>query len=334
MAKAPAFQFYAADFLTDTADWSNIEVGIYMRLLCHQWINGSIPKAQDRACRVAHNDPIEFGIAWKVVGAKFIDAAEEGKLINQKLESVRKTRQEYVDKQVEFGKQGAKERWKDKVPNKVAHRKPTGVEMPLQSSSSSSTVKQDQELNPPTPLKSPNAPPFDSEDAIDRIYKHYPRLVNEPRSKRAIAIALAELSAQMGGDEEAAVFLETMTQKYRLLVLPFKNIPELWDQVPNPFNWYEAKRYNEDPGEWIPRGARDGQQSSKQADGNRRTRSNYEKVLRELHPDAYADGGSASGADATGDGNRPDQSHPRDLGKIIDAAPIPPLSRGRAAGGS
>jgi len=42
VAKNPAFQFYANDFLADTAEWTNEEVGAYIRLLSLQWINGSI----------------------------------------------------------------------------------------------------------------------------------------------------------------------------------------------------------------------------------------------------------------------------------------------------
>jgi len=33
MNKAPAFQFYASDFLVDTAEMTNQEVGAYIRLL-------------------------------------------------------------------------------------------------------------------------------------------------------------------------------------------------------------------------------------------------------------------------------------------------------------
>ena len=41
--KPPAFQFYAADFLTDTIALPYETVGIYIRLICYSWINGPIP---------------------------------------------------------------------------------------------------------------------------------------------------------------------------------------------------------------------------------------------------------------------------------------------------
>ena len=39
---SPAFQFYPADYLTDTEWMTSEEEGVYMRLLCHCW-RGSAP---------------------------------------------------------------------------------------------------------------------------------------------------------------------------------------------------------------------------------------------------------------------------------------------------
>ena len=43
--KSPAFQFYPADFLSDSKVilMSNEEVGCYIKLICHGWLEGSIP---------------------------------------------------------------------------------------------------------------------------------------------------------------------------------------------------------------------------------------------------------------------------------------------------
>jgi len=35
-------------FLVDTAEMTNEEVGIYMRMLCYQWENGSVTSDTDR----------------------------------------------------------------------------------------------------------------------------------------------------------------------------------------------------------------------------------------------------------------------------------------------
>ena len=42
--KAPAFQFYAQDFLTGCTYLTNEEIGMYVKMLCKQWTDGNIPK--------------------------------------------------------------------------------------------------------------------------------------------------------------------------------------------------------------------------------------------------------------------------------------------------
>lgn len=51
--KAPAFQFYPDDFIGGTVMFTAEEVGAYMRLLCFQWGNGSIPDRKDLIDRIA-----------------------------------------------------------------------------------------------------------------------------------------------------------------------------------------------------------------------------------------------------------------------------------------
>ena len=50
--KAPAFQFYADDFLAGTLEMSQEEVGQFIRLLCHQWNRGSIPVETEKQQRL------------------------------------------------------------------------------------------------------------------------------------------------------------------------------------------------------------------------------------------------------------------------------------------
>jgi uncharacterized protein YdaU (DUF1376 family) len=98
MSKAPpAFQFYAADFLTATDEWSCAEVGLYIRLLLSQWIKGSIPKEENRIARVAACHVSEFKDLWPVVKCKF-NEGEDGRLRNNRLEEVRVDQAEYREK--------------------------------------------------------------------------------------------------------------------------------------------------------------------------------------------------------------------------------------------
>lgn len=99
--KPPAFQFYAADFLVGTSTMTNEEVGIYIRLLCHQWDKGFV--AKDKASRI-----VGAKIPADVLN-KFADS--NGELRNERLENERKKQSEYREQQSQRGKAGADARW-------------------------------------------------------------------------------------------------------------------------------------------------------------------------------------------------------------------------------
>jgi len=69
--KPPAFLFYAADWLTDTAELSKEEKGIYIDLLAYQWINGSLPTDATRLARLVGVDEAMLQSAWMIIGDKF-----------------------------------------------------------------------------------------------------------------------------------------------------------------------------------------------------------------------------------------------------------------------
>lgn len=99
--KPPAFQFYAADFLVGTVAMTNEEVGIYIRLLCHQWDRGFV--AKDKAARLVGAEiPAD-------VLAKFVET--NGELRNQRLETERKKQTDFREQQSLRGKAGADARW-------------------------------------------------------------------------------------------------------------------------------------------------------------------------------------------------------------------------------
>jgi len=101
--KAPAFQFYADDFLAGTSDMSAEEVGGYIRLLCHQWTKGGIPNDPDRAGRMA---TLLGSPSLGYVLAKF-SLCEDGMLRNERLEQVRADQEAYKAKQATAGRNGA-----------------------------------------------------------------------------------------------------------------------------------------------------------------------------------------------------------------------------------
>ena len=110
--KAPAFQFYADDFLAGTADMSAEEVGGYIRLLCHQWSKGGIPSDEERSARIAG---LMGSPSIRYVLAKFT-LCDGDTLKNARLEQIRQEQADYKLQQSSAGKNGAQKRW-DKVKN-------------------------------------------------------------------------------------------------------------------------------------------------------------------------------------------------------------------------
>jgi uncharacterized protein YdaU (DUF1376 family) len=128
--KAPAFLFYADDFLAGTADMSAEEVGGYIRLLCHQWTKGSIPNDPERVARMAGL------IGSPCVGyvlAKF-RLCDGHTLKNARLEKVREEHQAFKARQSTAGANGAAKRWgkcpDDGDPNGVAIATPMAAPWP------------------------------------------------------------------------------------------------------------------------------------------------------------------------------------------------------------
>ena len=111
MSKAPAFQFYAADFLVGTSSMTCAEVGIYIRLLCHQWDRGGLPNDPEALAKLAmiHSDGLD-STAIAPLMAKF-QQCEDGLLRNERLAETRANLDAYFAKKREAGRKGAKNRW-------------------------------------------------------------------------------------------------------------------------------------------------------------------------------------------------------------------------------
>ena len=148
MKAPPAFQLYAADFDIDTNTWDLEPIGLYLRLLLSQWVNGSIPDDPIKLAKIARISPKKLSNLIQIVSHKFVSDGN-GNLINLRLEKERQKQINYRESQKESGVKGAKKRWDtDKVaysqPYRVAHGdpngKPNGENMALQSSDFSHIV--------------------------------------------------------------------------------------------------------------------------------------------------------------------------------------------------
>ena len=107
MAKPPAVQFYSGDFLTGTTLMTNEEVGLYIRLLCLQAENGSVPDDPERMSLVYGPSVLKV---WPAVRSKFVTGQESGTMVNEKMVKVLADREAFRKKQSEKGKASAEAR--------------------------------------------------------------------------------------------------------------------------------------------------------------------------------------------------------------------------------
>lgn len=103
--KAPAFQFYAKDFLTGTATMSLSERGAYVTFLAHQWDLGSVPAAAKDRARMLGCTAAEEKRIWIKLVTKF--DCIDGVFKNERLEEERQKQAEYRRRQSDKGKASA-----------------------------------------------------------------------------------------------------------------------------------------------------------------------------------------------------------------------------------
>ena len=108
MNKAPAFQFYAQDFLTGVMYLTNEEIGIYIKMLAKQWTDGKIPKK-----RLGFLVGFDWDKLSDELQGKFIE--KDGFLINQRLEKEREKHANFSKKQSKNGKKGGRPRKNEDV---------------------------------------------------------------------------------------------------------------------------------------------------------------------------------------------------------------------------
>lgn len=109
--KAPAFQFYPKDFLSDSnvSGMSLQERGAYITLLCICWIDGSLPIAADRLANMVSTPLKQFAKFWPALAACFVE--RDGRYVHPRLEREREKQAEHRRSQSAKGSRGAEKRW-------------------------------------------------------------------------------------------------------------------------------------------------------------------------------------------------------------------------------
>ena len=136
-SKAPAFQFYANDFLTGTQTMTLAARGAYITLLCQQWDKGGLAFDVVTLARLLSCARGEVRAILGQVSGKF-RAGADGLFRNARIEQERRKQRTYSRKMAQNGKKGGRPGRKPRLsfgfPSAKAESKPT------ESSSSSSSV--------------------------------------------------------------------------------------------------------------------------------------------------------------------------------------------------
>ena len=110
MNKSPAFQFYPKDYQSDEAVrlMNHEERGIYVDLLCAEWLETSIPSDTTLLARLIGITPGKMVKAWELMGPKFSPhPSENGRLIHPRLEEERVKQAEWREKSSKGGLKSA-----------------------------------------------------------------------------------------------------------------------------------------------------------------------------------------------------------------------------------
>lgn len=141
-SKAPAFQFYPSDFLSDpnVIVMSLAERGAYITLLCVCWQQGSLPIEQNRLARLCGVTLQAFKKLWPALDPCFrIRHSHVDRMINPRLERERLKQLDFKRRQSDNGSKGGRpHRNPTESQNKAAGFKIETQTEPKKSSSSSS----------------------------------------------------------------------------------------------------------------------------------------------------------------------------------------------------
>jgi len=242
----PAFQFYAGDWLADAkVQAMSLEAeGIYIRLLCYCWREGSIPSDRQAIARLCKGYD---GPAIDEVLTHFIkDKNNSGRLINKRLNLERKKQLEYHKSFKTAGIEGAKIRWGG---HKGGHKPGHKGGHPSSSSSSSSNNK------------SRDLPSIDiklTQSLIDGILKNNPeasviKRLTEKRKQNWIdqCRLLREADNRTPEQIRAVIQFSQADGFWKTNILSMSKLREKWDQL-----WLKAKAAAQGSGYKRDEGAR------------------------------------------------------------------------------
>jgi uncharacterized protein YdaU (DUF1376 family) len=110
----PWFPLYVDDWMRATATMTDEQAGAYMRLLCHAWAEGGLPRDEATIRSIGRWSPRAWARIWPAVAGKWRE--QDGRLVNARQERERQGRDAFRDQRVIAGRQGAWRRWRSHAP--------------------------------------------------------------------------------------------------------------------------------------------------------------------------------------------------------------------------
>lgn len=142
--RSPAFQFYPKEFLSSSKviAMTATERGIYITLLSMQWLDGSLPDDLPALARLTGVNQKQFTRMWPHNLARCF-AVKNGRLVNPRLEDVRREQVAYRKRQADNGAKGGRPSGKglgsSGEASAIATESPSSASAPVSASSSAGT---------------------------------------------------------------------------------------------------------------------------------------------------------------------------------------------------
>jgi uncharacterized protein YdaU (DUF1376 family) len=189
--KAPAFQFYADDFIGGTVELTAQEVGCYVRLLCYQWGNGSVPESRQKLKRICGSRVSDS------VLSKFPNG------VNPRLEQERLKQEVYREKQAANGRASAQARFNHRSTTVQPPHQPNGNSPSPSPSPSPISILPEEHTAPAAHKKRGYSIPecFAGMDGFDDALQGWidsRKQLRKPATDHAVQLMLGKLSQKPG----------------------------------------------------------------------------------------------------------------------------------------
>lgn len=127
------FKMWPSRFLQDSVvdQMTTEELGCCVRLMCRQWLDGSIPDDLDRLSRICRVDRSSMGQAW-VTLCQFFPPLQEGQRANRFMFIERELVSQKMEDKSRKGLEAATKRWNDVRKNKDGLPMPNPLGNPMQ----------------------------------------------------------------------------------------------------------------------------------------------------------------------------------------------------------